>query len=1407
MADFDGLVSNTVAVFTELPFDLLEEEWIELAWNSKYTDVLPPDINFDHLDDGNCAIIDQALAACEVCQEWFRLYSLDDDGDDSDRLWKTLMDNGVHCKTLLGLLYGVISQGTSVSSNLTRKNIALRFAKLYFNLLLVPGSTAYRIFQESLFQLALQCFRQPSKRSTPLLGNDTGSRGSSQATKKQSGRRKQSTQQEDADFLEPSGSPDVEELSEQALSEHMTFMTDSLRDLVLMLQSFSLQPYIELTEYVVQQLCELTQVDIPGSHVRFDISLDLLQSRHYHYRNLPTYAYAALKLLCLPLHGDPSENFRSIAKHLMPHILMHRAGNVSTVSRQFLNVRDHAVSFVTTMVDESSDDNREGFEEVVHVLIHNVALQAVDKTDFRVKTSQAIATLMRKLSEARHKALVEWFERLMLSPHSSKRVFALEMISALIWNERVVDSRESLLLGVMRRCNDKASTVKTKALGVLAAVSNESPVQWLPLLQGAREENGPAEDGETDSGCVAVEDDRSVQMMQMLMHRVDDSKVHVRRTALVVLENVLCAGGEFLKEEYVKALQEKCVDPAVLVRKQALQCLTRCLQAHSHCTWLQHLWLGGALPSVFDAETSVQEKAVEVVECALLAPLCAAEGNGSSKLSWSLLEHLAGEQFLGYHKYLQKAIAILARIGKLRHGMLKRLKPYISGPNDSSAWLLLSKLSLFCDLGEAEFALKYWKQVCTGTQHPNSSETLHCVLLVIRKTAHHLSQVQLKELIVDFERQLRGGSLCVETVPKAVDCLCAFMWLLHKNEEEEGQKAITNWGKATLHHCSDYLSPLLLEQSTKLEDCSEDELIHHLVLLGEASQAAPTAVTNHMQLLVQSCLSATVADTGAAAAEGREHSPRKKPKRQRHTLVVTSRIRAHAFVALGKMCLQNEEFAKKVVAAVAKELELSDDLVIRNNVIVILSDLCKRYAILVDPYLPYVTACLKDHEPELRHLTLESLFQLLKQDFIKLKGSLFYRLLTTLVDDSKLVQELATYGLGCQVHTRHPHIFYQKFIETMYHFNDFQKNQTLARDVNDPPDPFSMSGLKNFERRSIIYKFMLEHVTDEERFKLNLSITQNILAPCADKDDTLIRQCPFLLRDALAVLCFEEIKLQSIVAQEEAAEDDVGQAILLAAKKSILSSVVKQNVLENVVPVVIALKRRLEDERSPLLRHLLLFLRDLMRDYKNEVKEILSLDKTTASEVAFDLKRLEEDNAAKGTTTGMAAVQGEEGSAEGATHAAAVSTLQQYVHNKRQVTSQSAVDGSVTGISGEELGPHSAAEDSHSTCDTQPPRSERPRSEGPGTQPDATHEHSEHAGSDAGSVAQGMQDCSISPRCSTSTKAASCSRSARHSKPSDDHSTVVVAKKFRGNKDGSGEGKRVGRRKTKRASADGEQTT
>jgi len=77
-------------------------------------------------------------------------------------------------------------------------------------------------------------------------------------------------------------------------------------------------------------------------------------------------------------------------------------------------------------------------------------------------------------------------------------------------------------------------------------------------------------------------------------------------------------------------------------------------------------------------------------------------------------------------------------------------------------------------------------------------------------------------------------------------------------------------------------------------------------------------------------------------------------------------------------------------------------------------------------------------------------------------------------------------------------------------------------------------------------------------------------------------------------------------------------------------------VIENIVPIVVALKRKLAASKSPLMGNLMKFLRELMKDYKNEIQEILAEDRQLMAEIDFDLKRFEQQERAEANRHSLA---------------------------------------------------------------------------------------------------------------------------------------------------------------------------
>lgn len=90
---------------------------------------------------------------------------------------------------------------------------------------------------------------------------------------------------------------------------------------------------------------------------------------------------------------------------------------------------------------------------------------------------------------------------------------------------------------------------------------------------------------------------------------------------------------------------------------------------------------------------------------------------------------------------------------------------------------------------------------------------------------------------------------------------------------------------------------------------------------------------------------------------------------------------------------------------------------------------------------------------------------------------------------------------------------------------------------------------------------------------------------------------------------------------EEDGGDGGGSAAV--AKGRAITQAVRKGLIQNTVPIFIELKRLLENKNSPLIGSLMECLRVLLKDYKNEIDEILVADKQLQKELSYDMQKYE----------------------------------------------------------------------------------------------------------------------------------------------------------------------------------------
>ncbi|XP_034721204.1 condensin-2 complex subunit D3-like, partial [Etheostoma cragini] len=143
-------------------------------------------------------------------------------------------------------------------------------------------------------------------------------------------------------------------------------------------------------------------------------------------------------------------------------------------------------------------------------------------------------------------------------------------------------------------------------------------------------------------------------------------------------------------------------------------------------------------------------------------------------------------------------------------------------------------------------------------------------------------------------------------------------------------------------------------------------------------------------------------------------------------------------------------------------------------------------------------------------------------------------------------------------------MFSQHFIECIFHFNSYNKHKSYNKFPQSEREKaqFSLKGAQHREKRFRIYRFLLEHFTDTQRFNVTFKINQTVLACFADEELPLDADGAEILSETFNILSLNEMKLQAVSAPaggasgEEPEEENMAsmaKVVLQAAQKEVVS--------------------------------------------------------------------------------------------------------------------------------------------------------------------------------------------------------------------------------------------------------------
>ncbi|KAK1422460.1 hypothetical protein QVD17_25595 [Tagetes erecta] len=821
------------------------------------------------------------------------------------------------------------------------------------------------------------------------------------------------------------------------------------------------------------------------------------------------------------------------------------------------------------------------------------------------------------------------------------------------------------LQALLERCSDSTAGIRARAITNLAQLvgflsGNSENKTGLMKIMGFGEDGG---------------------INDLLRKRCVDEKAAVRKSALVLISKLTALQGEGggFDDMLLKIMGVACSDQLVSIRKAAVSALSETFRKFNDENVTKE-WLHSVPRLITDNETSIQEEC-ENLFLELVLDRITRVGSNADDLSLSdgvfgLLKEICNGEVspwvkkictnLGKKKKLKPKVAVsLQNIIKKSESMwLMESKPIEKWLAPAGAWFLLSEVSGFVlKAVDWEFLYHHWQLL---DKYESSSTSLAeediesnsvdwagdrvFLLQTISNVSVELPAEAAADLAHNLLKRIEDFSMHsmeVDAHVKALRTLCK----RKAKDSEEADALVIKWVHQLLSKASKTIQSYMTKESENNKNNSlftppsgTRKSNRSSTTLSRLLAQAATAVYTIGSLVVV-CPSADL-ETIIPILHNIITSEISDPKQKKLPGVSVSFKQAapslynQAWVTMGKICLADGKLAKRYIPLFVQEMEKSNSASLRNNIVVMMTDFCVRYTALVDCYIPNITKCLRDPCELVRRQTFTLLCRLLQRDYVKWRGVLFLRFLLSLVDESEKIRQLADFLFGNILKVKAPLLAYNSFVEAIFVLNDCNAHTGQSNPLSSQKESRLFSIRGNDERsrsqRMHIYVSLLKQMAPEHLLATFAKVCAEILASASDgmlKIEDVTSQS--VLQDAFQILSCKEIKIptnKSSSTESSELEEDVAEN---AIKGRVITQAVKKSLIQNTIPIFIELKRILESKNSPLTGSLMDCLRILLKDYKNEIDEMLVADKQLQKELIYDMQKYE---AQKARSTAAAAV-------------------------------------------------------------------------------------------------------------------------------------------------------------------------
>lgn len=481
------------------------------------------------------------------------------------------------------------------------------------------------------------------------------------------------------------------------------------------------------------------------------------------------------------------------------------------------------------------------------------------------------------------------------------------------------------------------------------------------------------------------------------------------------------------------------------------------------------MWLDIVLNLVRDNENKIVEAAVKSLT-AVFQKIESFENTVTEiqMLPWNVIRMIMRKNKRGL---LQSTIGSTTT-NFLNQDKLRKIETHIFTPHKTEAWCILSIVSKRMKSNNPDIVVKIFLDQIEKFDDASSHDItdFSLILEVIQNWISAFNSTSKTQIAIKSSKLLETGKCPITLLHHVYEiCTMARKILYEKTNNLKYIKELNQTAKNFIVNNKD-----CFEMSS-----ANEKFLSYMLLYCETSTDLPSRPAEECIEFFSSFLKNVVNDRIRVTLEN------DVPRKLNCVIIILTRF-----------SLRDNEMASEVTPQLAALLRKNSmNISVVKTTMQCLNDLCKKHTSTVAPVFKEIIFKLHSANEETRLCALSNIYDLVIQDFIKMKGRVLSNFLACLVDSNELIQLKSQAAILTYTNDKNPNLLYTCFLESVFVFNDFVQPDNFGVFPLDEIDREYklLNGAENRERRFELYTFFIHHIHDMNEAHLLMLLKQIVI--------------------------------------------------------------------------------------------------------------------------------------------------------------------------------------------------------------------------------------------------------------------------------------------------------------------------